>query len=693
MGKNDFKNIFRKVIRMGKFKTGSQNSKPKNMKASNEKNKLNGINRLISTSFAIILIISCLVLGVISYNICTKLLIDTTIDSIKKQSVSISKLISSELEENISCLASLSKDYNDLALKEADKKFDEIIIYDVEGKIKEGNSDITDVSDKEFFVKALERKEKGIVSSPFVIPKTQKSAIAFSVPFTDEDGNVNGILVGYKYGNYLDKVIKNSNDDNNSYCFVSDKEGNVISATNKKVVGAKENIFGKDKKEKVIGLDTIGKRMVGKEIGTGEYTVGEKIYYIGYSAISQTNWSIGCVIAKDQILEKVNVLKHSIVITFFIVLIISFVVSILVSSFITRPLKSITVVSEDIADLNIQKDISEKYLNRKDETGAIAKSFQKIIYALRKFANSIKEYSFKIESFANRLVEISKIITNSSEEVSSLAISVADESQTQLQEVINVSNVMEEITYNIEQILEKVKDIDELSNETFDNSILGREDIEKVILGINSIVNSTEKFQNSLNIATDSSEKMDNITDTIKKISDQTNLLALNAAIEAARAGEYGRGFAVVADEIRKLAEESKHAALKIEDLINENQNAIMIANTEMDKNLDNVNKGIQSVDVTKKTFNGIEKLISKSRIQIEDIKKNISTVAEKSNQLIKSNEQVKGISYHVSSKIQSVSASAQEQSSSMNELLSASQELDVLSKDLQNLVKQFKTK
>ncbi|SIT43798.1 Methyl-accepting chemotaxis serine transducer (fragment) [Paraburkholderia ribeironis] len=54
--------------------------------------------------------------------------------------------------------------------------------------------------------------------------------------------------------------------------------------------------------------------------------------------------------------------------------------------------------------------------------------------------------------------------------------------------------------------------------------------------------------------ASESSNKIADITGMIESIAFQTNILALNAAVEAARAGAQGRGFAVVAAEVRSLA-------------------------------------------------------------------------------------------------------------------------------------------
>jgi methyl-accepting chemotaxis protein len=66
---------------------------------------------------------------------------------------------------------------------------------------------------------------------------------------------------------------------------------------------------------------------------------------------------------------------------------------------------------------------------------------------------------------------------------------------------------------------------------------------------------------------TEAIEEIKELTQTIIQITAQTNLLALNASIEAARAGEAGRGFTVVADQIRILADNSKQAVSRINDI------------------------------------------------------------------------------------------------------------------------------
>ncbi|WP_373540249.1 methyl-accepting chemotaxis protein [Chamaesiphon sp.] len=57
------------------------------------------------------------------------------------------------------------------------------------------------------------------------------------------------------------------------------------------------------------------------------------------------------------------------------------------------------------------------------------------------------------------------------------------------------------------------------------------------------------------------------VSDLVSDLAKQTNMLALKAAVEAARAGEQGKGFGVVAGEIRKLADESKKSAQRINNL------------------------------------------------------------------------------------------------------------------------------
>ena len=62
-------------------------------------------------------------------------------------------------------------------------------------------------------------------------------------------------------------------------------------------------------------------------------------------------------------------------------------------------------------------------------------------------------------------------------------------------------------------------------------------------------------------------DQINTLTDDILGISAQTTLIALNASLEAARAGAAGKGFKVVAEEVRQLADSSRKAANRIQEV------------------------------------------------------------------------------------------------------------------------------
>lgn len=140
---------------------------------------------------------------------------------------------------------------------------------------------------------------------------------------------------------------------------------------------------------------------------------------------------------------------------------------------------------------------------------------------------------------------------------------------------------------------------------------------------------------------------IDAIVNAIDDIASQTTLLSLNASIEAARAGEAGRGFSVVADEIRKLADQSLTSAGEIRDIIQEITEQTKNAGKSVENACDSVEKQKDAVGKTTSSFHLMDE---QTRVLMQQVQEILG--------VIQSMEQARGTTEDA---IQSISAVAEE--------------------------------
>jgi len=107
-------------------------------------------------------------------------------------------------------------------------------------------------------------------------------------------------------------------------------------------------------------------------------------------------------------------------------------------------------------------------------------------------------------------------------------------------------------------------------------------------------------------------DRIGNISSLVSDLANQTNMLAINAAVEAVRAGESGKGFAVVANEIRKLGDQSKESAIKINALVADIQKAISSTAMVTGDGTKTVENGVKLARKTADSFAGVAEAIDR---------------------------------------------------------------------------------
>jgi methyl-accepting chemotaxis protein len=157
--------------------------------------------------------------------------------------------------------------------------------------------------------------------------------------------------------------------------------------------------------------------------------------------------------------------------------------------------------------------------------------------------------------------------------------------------------------------------------------------VNQTLEGMSSLKLKVEAIAEQILRLSEQTSQIGNITNLVSELANQTNLLALNAAVEAARAGEHGKGFAVVAAEIRKLADQSKKSAERINTLVLDIQNATNATVMATEEGTKTVEQGTYQTHRTAEVFEGlaasITSVFESSQQTLLNVKQQVAAVRQ----------------------------------------------------------------
>ena len=447
-------------------------------------------------------------------------------------------------------------------------------------------------------------------------------------------------------------------------------------------------------------LDSINK---GSNLGISKLGTDHALDAIGiYTSLLKAgdllNKSVGTLLVDES--DYMHVVDGKIQKTYRITLILMISTVIFVSAFgmmfavrfskrITKQLNQLNGFAKEISNGNL--NVTDVKFESKDEVEDLANSFINMKNSLKGIVEEVRENSIQISESSNELsISMDESNKVSEDIIASIVIS-SQISSNQCGLVDSALIKIENSNKEMQDILIDAKQMQEESNETINNCVKGKNNLENMMHQLSKINTIILEFENQVESLNKRNSEITNILSLITGISKQTNLLSLNASIEAARAGEHGKGFAVVAGEIGKLSQQSDKAVKEINSILGYIKKDTEGINAKTKIGLLELEQNKEVSSDVNNAFSIIESSNRKVNDTINQVNGKINLIVSKMDDLLTNMTNLKSHSIELSETSINNSASMEEQTAATEEVNASAYALKDMAIQMQELIKKFK--
>ncbi len=201
-----------------------------------------------------------------------------------------------------------------------------------------------------------------------------------------------------------------------------------------------------------------------------------------------------------------------------------------------------------------------------------------------------------LRGISRQVYEAVEQITSGAAQILAVTTQQSAGATSQAAAITQASATIEEVRAIAEQTAARAKGVAVLAQKTEAVSRAGQQAVVDTVEGMGQITERVESIAANILGLSEQTQTIESIIALVNDLAKRSNLLALNAAVEAERAGEAGRGFGVVAGEVRSLAEQSRAATVRVQEILGEIQRGVATAVMTTEEGVKRADAGVRLV-------------------------------------------------------------------------------------------------